>query len=142
MKWIICFCDSKNIGLWKLFTKNRVGFTHVYAVNYDPELDIWRKVEITTTGFDFQTLKGDKATELVLQMHIRDTCVEIDVKDHPIYIPRLFYCVSFIKHLCNVRKFWIWTPYQLYCELLKRKGSNIFEAKDLEEPINGNVQNA
>jgi len=137
MKWIICFCDSKNIGLWKLFTKYRAGFTHVYAVRYDPELELWQKVEITTNGFDFQSLKGEKATELVLNMHLCNTCVEVDIKYYPIYIPRLFYCVSFIKHLCNVRKFWIWTPYQLYCELLKRKGSIIFESKDLLESSNG-----
>ena len=137
MKWIICFCDSKNIGLWKLFTKYRAGFTHVYAVRYDPELELWQKVEITTNGFDFQSLKGEKATELVLNMHLCSTCVEVDIKDYPIYIPRLFYCDSFIKHLCNVRKFWIWTPYQLYCELLKRKGSIIFESKDLLESSHG-----
>ena len=137
MKWIICFCDSKNIGLWKLFTKYRAGFTHVYAVRYDPELELWQKVEITTNGFDFQSLKGEKATELVLNMHLCSTCVEVDIKDYPIYIRRLFYCASFIKHLCNVRKFWIWTPYQLYCELLKRKGSIIFESKDLLESSHG-----
>ena len=137
MKWIICFCESKNIGLWKLFTKNRRGFSHVYAVRYEPELDLWQKVEITTNGFDFKTLKGEKATELVLNMHLGGECIEIDVKDKPIYIPRLFYCVSFIKHLCNVRKFWIWTPYQLYCELRRLNGKVIFEANDLLEQSNG-----
>lgn len=137
MKWIICFCESKNIGLWKLFTKYRYGFSHVYAVRYEPELDLWQKVEITTNGFDFKTLKGEKATELVLHMHLGGECIEIDVKDKPIYIPRLFYCVSFIKHLCNVRKFWIWTPYQLYCELRRLNGKVIFEANDLLEQSNG-----
>lgn len=137
MKWIICFCESKNIGLWKLFTKYRHGFSHVYAVRYEPELDLWQKVEITTNGFDFKTLKGEKATELVLNMHLGGECIEIDVKDKPIYIPRLFYCVSFIKHLCNVRKFWIWTPYQLYCELRRLNGKVIFEANDLLEQSNG-----
>jgi len=137
MKWIICFCESKNIGLWKLFTKYRYGFSHVYAVRYEPELDLWQKVEITTNGFDFKTLKGEKATELVLNMHLGGECIEIEVKDKPIYIPRLFYCVSFIKHLCNVRKFWIWTPYQLYCELRRLNGKVIFEANDLLEQSNG-----
>ena len=137
MKWIICFCESKNIGLWKLFTKYRYGFSHVYAVRYEPELDLWQKVEITTNGFDFKTLKGEKATELVLNMHLGGECIEIDVKDKPIYIPRLFYCVSFIKHLCNIRKFWILTPYQLYCELRRLNGKVIFEANDLLEQSNG-----
>ena len=54
MKWIICFCESKNIGLWKLFTKHRKGFSHVYAVTYDPELYLWKKLEFTTTGFNMK----------------------------------------------------------------------------------------
>ena len=137
MKWIICFCESKNIGIWKYFTKHRFGFSHVYAVNYDPELDLWKKLELTTNGFHFHTLKGEKATELVLNMHLGGECLEIDVKDKPIYMPRLFYCVSFIKHLCNIRKFWILTPYQLYCELRRLNGKVIFDAKDLLEQSNG-----
>jgi|TARA_R100000081_G_C4780543_1_gene151219 hypothetical protein len=137
MKWIICFCESKNIGIWKYFTKHRIGFSHVYAVNYDVELDLWKKIEFTTNGLVFHTLKGQKATELVLNMHLGGECVEIDVKDKPIYMPRLFYCVSFIKHLCNVRKFWILTPYQLYCELRRLNGKVIFEANDLLEQPNG-----
>lgn len=137
MKWIICFCESPNIGLWKLFTKYRFGFSHVYAVNYDPDLDIWRKVEITTHGFNFETVNGEKATQLVLEMHLCNKCVEVEVDNKPVYLPRLFYCVSFIKHLCNIRKFWIWTPYQLYCELLKRKGSIIFESEELLEQNHG-----
>jgi hypothetical protein len=141
MKWIICFCESKNIGLWKYFTKHREGFSHVYAVTYDPELDFWKKLEFTTTGFNYEVLTGEKATQLVLQMHIANKCIEYETQNEPIYTPRLMYCVSFIKHLLGINKFWLLTPYQLYCELLKRKGSIIFESKDLEEPINGNVQN-
>ena len=137
MKWIICFCESKNIGIWKYFTKHRFGFSHVYAVNYDTELDIWRKIEFTTHVFNFETLKDEKATQLVLEMHMNNKCVEFDVDQKPIYMPRLLYCVSFIKHICNIRKFWILTPYQLYCELLKRKGSIIFEAKELLETSHG-----
>tara|TARA_R110000744_G_scaffold114088_2_gene213420 strand:+ start:476 stop:895 length:420 start_codon:yes stop_codon:yes gene_type:complete len=136
MKWIICFCESKNIGIWKHFTKHRVGFSHAYAVNYDHKLDIWRKVEISTCGFNFETLRDDDATNLVLNMH-HHTCVEVETGDKPIYIPRLMYCVSFVKHLCNIHKFWVVTPYQLYCELLKRKGKVIFGLTELEEPSYG-----
>jgi len=132
MKWIICFCESKNIGMWQYFTKSRNGFSHVYAVSYDCELDIWRKIEFTTSGFNFETLRGEKATQLVLTM-FSHKCIEIETDVKPIYMPRLMYCVSFIKHLCNIHKFWLLTPYQLYCELLKRKGKVIFGLTELEE---------
>lgn len=131
MKWIVCFCESKNIGLWKLLTKHRVGFSHVYAVNYDPKLDIWRKVEIASNGFNFETLRGDEATKLVLTMFTHK-CIEFETGDDFIYIPRLMYCVSFVKHLCNIDKFWLITPYQLYCELLKQKGKVTFDISELE----------
>jgi hypothetical protein len=141
MKWIICFTESENIGMWKVFTKKHHGFSHVFAVHYDVHLKLWKKVEFTTQGFNIEVLKGSKADELVLFMLVCCKCIEYEPKDKPIYIPRLMYCVSFIKHLCNIRKFWLLTPYQLYCELLKRKGKVIFDGKDLEEPINGIKQN-
>jgi len=137
MRWIICFSESKNIGIWKYFTKHRFGFSHVYAVSYDSKIDIWKKLEFTTHGFNSETLTGEDSTKLVLDMHMCNKCIEIDIDKNPIYMPRLFYCVSFIKHLCNIRKFWILTPYQLYCELLKRNGNVIFEAKELLEAPNG-----
>ena len=96
MKWIVCFCESKNIGLWKMFTKHRVGFSHVYAVNYDAKLDIWRKVEIASEGFNFETLRGEDATKLVLTM-FSHKCIEFETGTIPIYIPRLMYCVSLIS---------------------------------------------
>ena len=40
MKWIICFCESPNIGFWQLFTKKNPKFSHVFAVQYFPELKI------------------------------------------------------------------------------------------------------
>jgi len=139
MKWIICFTQSDNIGMWKVFTKGRHGFSHVFAVQYDPKKNVWKKVEFTTMGFRFEVLSEQEADQLVLFMHICCQCIEYEESEKPIYIPRLMYCVSFIKHLCNIRKFWLFTPYQLYCELLKRKGKVIFDAKDLEERVHGNV---
>tara|TARA_R110000823_G_scaffold291580_1_gene409997 strand:- start:192 stop:617 length:426 start_codon:yes stop_codon:yes gene_type:complete len=138
MKWVICFCESENIGMWKTFTKKRHGFSHVFAVNYDAKLKLWKKIEFTTTGFNIEILKGKKANELVLFMFMCCKCIEYEPANNPIYVPRLMYCVSFIKHLCGISKFWLLTPYQLYCELLKRKGKVIFDSKDLEEPIYGN----
>ena len=138
MKWVICFCESENIGMWKTFTKKHHGFSHVFAVHFDGKLKLWKKIEFTTHGFNIEILKGKKANELVLFMLMCCKCIEYEPENNPIYVPRLMYCVSFIKHLCGISKFWLLTPYQLYCELLKRKGKVIFDSKDLEEPIYGN----
>jgi hypothetical protein len=53
--------------------------------------------------------------------------LDVEVKDKPIYMPRLMYCVSFIKHIVGLNKFWVLTPYQLYCELLKDGAQIMFE---------------
>ena len=37
------------------------------------------------------------------------------------------YCVSFVKHIVGVNKFWVMSPHQLYCELLKNGAKPMFE---------------
>ena len=137
MKWIICFCESKNIGLWKLFTKYRHGFSHVYAVRYDPELDLWIRFECASQRFNFELLSEEAADYLVYDMVENCLCVEVEAVDNSIYAPRWLYCVSFVKHIIGIRKPWVLTPYQLYCELRRLNGKVIFEANDLLEQSNG-----
>lgn len=127
MKWIICFCDSPNIGMWKLFTKGRKGFSHVFAIRYDTKNDIWTKYEFSTHGFRFESYKGEEADILFANMMNYWTCLDVVVEDKPIYMPRLMYCVSFVKHIVGISKFWVMSPYQLYCELLKNGAVPMFE---------------
>lgn len=129
MKWIICFCESKNIGLWKHFTKHREGFSHVFAIKYDPQYEIWTKYEFSTQGFRFENYTDAEADLLWANMINYWTCLEVEVKNKPIYMPRLMYCVSFIKHIVGLNKFWVLTPYQLYCELLNNGAVLMFDEK-------------
>jgi hypothetical protein len=127
VKWIICFCDSPNIGMWKLFTKGKKGFSHVFAIRYDTKNDIWTKYEFSTHGFRFEPYKGKEADILFANMMNYWTCLDVVVEDKPIYMPRLMYCVSFVKHIVGISKFWVMSPYQLYCELLKNGAKPMFE---------------
>ena len=95
-------------------------------------------MEFVTRGFKASILTDDEATNMIGFMVKHCKCIEYEPTDKPIYVPRWLYCVSFMKHLCNVRKFWILTPYQLYCELKKRGGKSIFE--DNKENSNGQPQ--
>lgn len=126
MKWIICFKEAKNLGIWRVFTKHRPDFGHVFAVCYDAELNTWYKFEYATQRFTFEWLREVEADYLVADMMFNCTCLEIDSKKNPIYLPRWLYCVSFIKHIAGINKPWILTPYQLYCELRKSGGKDIF----------------
>jgi|TARA_B100000035_G_scaffold112929_1_gene95806 hypothetical protein len=126
MKWIICFHESKNIGIWKLFTRHRPKFGHVFAVYYDVKLDAWSKIEYTTRGFNLMWFRGEDADFLIYDLVKNCICIEVEENKNPTFLPRWLYCVSFIKHVCGISKPWILTPYQLYCELRNSGGKAIF----------------
>lgn len=126
MKWIVCFCESKNIGIWKLFTLGKPSFSHVFAVRYDKETDVWIKLEFGTERFHCSVFRGEQATPMIQALFDFCTCVEYETTDNAITMPRAMYCVSFIKHLVGLKGFWMVTPYQLYCELIKKGGKPIF----------------
>jgi len=129
MKWIICFRPALNIGIWKLFTLHRPDFQHVYAVRYDPELKIWITFEFASQRFNFEWCSGDEAAYLVGDLFENHKCIEIEASEgKPIFTPRFMYCVSFVKHIVGINNPFILTPYQLYCELIKKGGKPIFES--------------
>jgi len=127
--WLVCFQRSPNIGIWRLFTIFKPDYGHVFAAKYIPELEAWIRVEFASQRMRIEVLMGEESDKLFYELMTSTACVEIKSKDNPIQLPRLNYCTSFIKHLVGVRKFWILTPYQLYCELLKLGGKRMFIAE-------------
>ena len=133
MNWIICFKKANNIGTWRLFTAHRPDFGHVFAVRYDPELDLWIRFECASQRFNFELLSEEAADYLVYDMVENCLCVEVEAVDNSIYAPRWLYCVSFVKHIIGIRKPWVLTPYQLYCELIKKEHRIIFTKEQGED---------
>ena len=127
MDWIICFRDSPNFGLWKLFTFWRKNYGHVFAVRYDLELDLWIRVECASQRFRFDLCAHEDADLLFQEMIDCTICIETRAEDNPIQMPRWLYCVSFVKHLIGVNNPLILTPYQLYCELIKKPHRVMFD---------------
>lgn len=127
MRWIVCFCESKNYGLWKLFTFWRKGFGHVFAVRYDAYNKVWLMAECASEKINIDVMTDTEADELFCNMMELCTCVEVTDKRLKTQLPRWLYCVSFVKHLIGCNKWWIFTPYQLYCELLKNDCAIMFE---------------
>ncbi len=72
--------------MWKLFTKGRKGFSHVFAIRYDTKNDIWTKYEFSTHGFRFESYKGEEADILFANMMNYWTCLDVVVEDKPVYI--------------------------------------------------------
>lgn len=124
---IVCFCESPNYGPWKWFTFWRKGFNHCYVVDYDPKADVWMKAECASRRMIFDIYKEDESDFLIGSLVEYATCVDAKGFKTAIYLPRWLYCVSFVKHFLGIKKWWIFTPYQLYCELRKQGHQHIFE---------------
>ena len=124
---IVCFEDTKNIGTWKLFTWNRPKFGHVYAVQYDPNTDVWIKLECASERMKVDVFRGEDADPMIA--HIQDNCICLEVEPIPAatQLPRWLYCVSLVKHFVGIKDPFILTPYQLYCELIRKGCRRIFE---------------
>ena len=87
MKWIICFRKADNIGTWRLFTAHRPDFGHVFAVRYDPNLDLWLRFECASQRFNFELLSGEEADYLAYDMTENCICVEIESEENTIHTP-------------------------------------------------------
>lgn len=132
---IVCFQESNNFGPWRLFTFWRKKFGHCYIVDYDPQANVWIKAECASERMNFQVFSGEEVTDLVGYLSEYATCIDARGKKQAIYFPRWLYCVSFVKHFLGIKKWWIVTPYQLYCELRKEGCEFIFT--ETEEIPNG-----
>ena len=132
-KWIVCFTPHVNRGTWQWFTFWRPEHQHCFAVRYNAKIRSWLTLECSSQRVNFEVLKGKEADELVRYIVDFCECIEIEVKGETVYLPRLMYCVSFVKHLIGIRNMLILTPYHLRCELLKRGGTVIFERLTKED---------
>ena len=124
---IVCFCESPNYGPWKWFTFWRKGFSHCYVVDYDPKADVWMKAECASRRMIFDIYKEEESDFLIGSLVEYATCVDAKGFKTATYFPRWLYCVSFVKHFLGINKWWIFTPYQLYCELRRQGHKHIFE---------------
>lgn len=124
---IVCFVESPNYGPWKLFTFWRKGYGHCFIVDYDPKTEVWMKAECASERMNFDVYAGDDVNVLVGHLVENATCLDARGQMTATYFPRWLYCVSFVKHFLGIKKWWILTPYQLYCELRKQGHKIIFD---------------
>ena len=130
MRGIVCATNVKQVGFWRNYSPFRRKFTHCYLVKYDQLNEMWNLLEFHTGGFRFSAKKGEKADPMVSKMLTDAVCIEVTPKRQRQWLPRFtfqgLYCVSFCKHAVGITKWTIFTPDQLYCELLKQGGQEIF----------------
>lgn len=126
---IVCFTPTTQKGFWRWVVRKHPKFAHCFVVFYSVESDTWNWLEYNNCGFKFISAKDEDATEMLAVLVGHCTCIEIKPKRRyskvPQYLWPWLYCVSFCKHVVGVQKWSAITPYQLYCELIKRGGKEI-----------------
>lgn len=138
MRWIVCFQKPSQVGFWWFSTILSPKFKHCFIVKYCEVSDTWNLMEFHTGGFKFVCKRDENADFLVSNLIHNATCISYQSKRTRHKIPNFvwpwLYCVSFCKHVIGIKKWWVITPDQLHCELLKNGGEEIFKLdEDLSE---------
>lgn len=126
---IVCFTESQNRGPWRLFTFWRKKFGHCFVVDFDAQTKTWIMAECASERMNINIFRGKQRDILIGDLTMNAICVDASGEMTMTYFPRWLYCVSFVKHFLGMKKWWILTPYQLYCELRKNGHPLIFEEK-------------
>ena len=123
-QWIVYFYSPRKIYWWQRW--RRKGFHHCGAIRYDPSKKTWINLEMINSQILVENLNKEEITKMMdglrrvngrmvqltrsVKPKIPSFC-EWWIKEHS--------CVSFVQRLLGMKRWFIFTPYQLYCALRK-----------------------
>jgi len=118
-EWLVYFYESPNhpYSDWLRFLKK--GFKHCGAISYFSNIDCWVHLEFTHAGIRLSHLSKKELEDMFF--YLKDyKLLRCPVKNdwHLLRIKDLT-CVAFVMRLIGFYKWYIFTPYQLYCALIK-----------------------
>lgn len=127
-EWLIFFYTPFNPPWYTKWRKK--GYTHVGAISYQPDFKCWIMVEGLYGRLNIELMSNEEVQNVLSYVKRLHGMVikgeekitanfrgEWWVKEHS--------CVSYMQRLLGLRKFWIFTPYQLFCAL-RKMGFTIF----------------
>ena len=119
-EWLVYFYEADEYPYpdWLQFLKK--GFKHCGAISYNSKHDSWIHPEYTHAGIRLSHLDKKELEDMlaylkqfkVLRCPVKDQWHLIRFKD--------LTCVAFMMRLIGFYKWYIITPYQLYCALIKQ----------------------
>jgi hypothetical protein len=138
-EWLVYFYEADNhpYSDWLRFLKK--GYKHCGALSYYHAKDTWVHLEFTHAGIKLSYLDKKEVEDTfhylsnfkMLRCPVRDQWHLLRIKD--------LTCVSFIMRLIGFYKWYIFTPYQLYCALIKAGYKSFYnqDAKTKEKILAG-----
>jgi hypothetical protein len=124
-EWLVYFYESEDHSKWLRFLEK--GFKHCGALSFSAKHNLWIHLEYTHDGIRLSYLEDKDVEDIffflkdhkVLRCPIKDDWQLFRIKD--------LTCVAFIMRLIGFYRWWILTPYQLYCALRKAGYSSFWE---------------
>jgi|TARA_Y100000296_G_scaffold67492_1_gene80136 hypothetical protein len=118
-EWLVYFFESKSrYSKYLWWWKHKPGFTHCGALKYIADKDVWEHIQGTHAGIRSEILDPNAASDLLAKLYHSKILV-CPVKDDWHFVNlNLLSCVTFTMKLIGFYRWWIITPYQLYCALL------------------------
>ena len=140
-EWLVYFyeADYHNKDDWLHFLKK--DFKHCGAIGYDPHKDLWTHLEFTHQGISMEHLSDKDAHNFMAFFH-RFKLLRCPVKYqwHNFRIKDVT-CVTWIMRLIGFYRWYIFTPYQLYCALIKSGYKSFYKANDKKRKKNPRTDN-
>jgi len=127
-EWLVYFYEDgiKNQYSKYLFWLKK-GFTHCGALQYDPKINRWLHLQFTHAGIKLDILTPEEASG-ILGILYNFKVLKCPIKDDYQFLRiNSLTCVSFVMRLIGYWRWYIFTPYQLYCALLKAGYSSFWE---------------
>ena len=126
-EWLIYFYEAPYHHKydWLYFLKK--GFKHCGALGYDPHSKVWTHLEYTHEGVVVEHLT-QKEVDFIFNYMYDFKMLRCPVhKDWQLLRIKDMHCVSWIMSLIGYYRWWIFTPYQLYCALIKDGYSSFYK---------------
>lgn len=131
-EWLIYFYNARTqrYAKWTWWWKPKPGFSHCGALHYDINVEKWINMEFTHAGIKVDILSPIAAENLFEKLYDFEILVCPQKDDWHLMRIKELSCVSFIMRLIGFYRWWIITPYQLYCALLKAGYSSFWQKRE------------
>lgn len=124
-RYLVYFYENNDYHRDTRFFKK--GFKHCGVITYDPENKVWILLEYIFGHLLLETIPEDKVDIIFRMFQMKHGRVlEGDIKPRNTRFPSIMgswikehSCVSYVQRILGLNKWWIFTPYQLYCALKK-----------------------
>ena len=131
-EWLVYFYNARTVryAKWTWWWKPKPGFSHCGALHYDTNVEKWLHVEFNHAGIETTILSPIAAENLFDKLYDFEILICPKKDDWHLMRIKELSCVSFIMRLIGFYRWWIVTPYQLYCALLKAGYSSFWQKRE------------